>query len=127
MGKLSLSKWYTRIIAVFFVLIIFSLISDYLNFGFRPETMHKIFHVIVGLIVVWFGWNNEAFWRPFPFINGSFFTFVALFGWLFPNFGGLDTFNFTDTILHSIVGLSGLVVGFLEIAGKPSKLSTIKM
>jgi len=127
MKKQFLSKWYTRIIGVFFILIIFSLISDYLRFGFRPETMHKIFHVIVGLIIVWFGWNNEAFWRPFAFINGSFFIFVALFGWLFPDFGGLDAFNFTDTVLHSIVGLSGVVIGFLEIANKSPKLSPKQM
>jgi len=108
---MNLSKWYTRIIGVFFVLIIISLGSDYLQFGFRPETMHKIFHVGLGILIIYFGWNNKNWWHGFPLINGSFFTFVALFGLLFPDFANLDAFNTTDTVLHSIVGLSGLAIG----------------
>lgn len=107
-------KWYTRIVGIFFALVSISLISDYFSFGFRPETMHKLFHVIVGVAILKIGWNNEKAWKPFSLINGGFFTYVALFGWLFPDFGSLDAFNRVDTILHSIVGLSGLVVGVLE-------------
>ena len=106
------AKWYTRIIGVFFILIIISLINDYLKFGFTAETMHKIFHIGVGIIVVYYGWNNPRWWRPFALINGSFFTFVAIFGFLFTDFAGLDAFNTLDTTLHSIVGLSGLIIGF---------------
>ena len=115
MKKLFLAKWYTRIIGVFFILVVFSLVSDYLKFGFRPETMHKVFHVVFGLAIVYFGWKSDAWWKTFPIINGIIFSFVALFGWLFPDFGSLDAFNFLDTILHSIVGLSGLVVGLLAL------------
>jgi hypothetical protein len=114
MEKHSLVKWYTRIIGIFFTLVVISLIMDSVKFGFGVETMHKIFHVILGVIVLKIGWNNEKFWRPFALANGGFFTYVALVGWLFPNFGGLDAFNFVDTVLHSIVGLSGLVVGFWD-------------
>ncbi len=110
-----LSKWYTRIIGVFFVLVIFSLIPDYFRFGFRPETMHKIFHIILGMVVVWFGWSSEAWRKFFPFASGGFFVFVAGFGFLFPDFGGLDAFNLTDTVLHTIVGLSGLAIGFRDM------------
>ena len=113
-----LPKWYTRIIGIFFILIVFSLLSDYFYFGFRPETMHKIFHVILGMMVVWLGWSSEAWWKSFPFINGGFFIFVASFGFLFPDFGGLDAFNFTDTVLHTIVGLSGFAIGFRDIFRK---------
>jgi hypothetical protein len=74
--------------------------------------MHKIFHVILGVVVVRYGWSSEAWWKFFPFANGSFFLFVASFGLLFPDFSGLDAFNFTDTVLHTIVGLSGLAIGF---------------
>jgi len=109
--KINLQKGYTRIIGIFFVLVALSLISDYLMFGFRAETMHKIFHVILGLLIIKFGWNNKKFWKPFCIVNGAFFTYIALFGWIFPDFGGLDAFNFVDTTLHSIVGLSGLAIG----------------
>ena len=111
-------RWYTRIIGVFFILVAVSLISDYISFGFRAETMHKIFHVALGIIVVYAGWNNKRFWRPFSLVNGAFFAYVALFGWIFPDFAGLDTFNRTDTILHSIVGVSGLIIGSFKGKGK---------
>lgn len=114
------AKWYTRIIGAFFVLVFFSLVSDYLAFGFGPETMHKVFHVILGAIVVWFGWRSEAWWRTFPLANGAFFSFVAVFGLLFPDFGGLDAFNRLDTILHSIVGVSGLAIGFFAREASPT-------
>gem|GEM_PF-979847 len=107
-------KWYTRVIGVFFILVSISLIADFAQFGFRPETMHKIFHVLLGIIIVKFGWNNEAWWKPFALTNGSFFTFVALSGLIFPDFGGLDAFNNLDTILHSIVGVSGLIIGSIK-------------
>lgn len=112
MPKQFLSKWYTRVIGVAFLLVVFSLASDYLQFGFRPETMHKVFHVIMGIIVLRLGWSNTLWWKAFPLGNGAFFSFVAAFGWTFPNFGGLDAFNFVDTVLHSIIGLSGLAIGF---------------
>lgn len=42
---MTLTKWYTRIIGIFFLLVIVSLVFDYLKSGFTAETMHKIFHV----------------------------------------------------------------------------------
>jgi len=111
--KNNLAKLYTHVIAVAFLLVFFSLAADYARFGFRPETMHKVFHVILGGVILRFGWNNPLWWKAFPWANGAFFSFTALFGLLFPDFGGLDAFNRIDTVLHSIVGGSGLLVGFL--------------
>ena len=109
--KIILGKLYTRAIGVAFILVIISLLIDLQKFGFRPESMHKIFHIVLGVIVVWYGWNNKRWWITFPLINGAFFSFVAVFGLLFPDFGGLDAFNATDTILHSFVALSGFGIG----------------
>lgn len=111
---MCMAKWYLRIVGIFFVLVSVSLIADFIAFGFRPETMHKIFHVALGSIVLAYGWSNPLWWRAFALGNGAFFSFVALFGILFPDFGGLDAFNRTDTILHAIVGLSGLIIGYLD-------------
>ncbi len=108
-----LQKWYTRAIGIFFLLVFLSLVADFREFGHRAETWHKIFHCLVGAGVLTFGWNNEGFWRPFCIINGSFFVFVAAFGWVFPDFGGLDAFNRLDTTLHSMVGSLGLLIGLL--------------
>ncbi|MGH8708545.1 MAG: hypothetical protein ACREVD_10870 [Burkholderiales bacterium] len=106
-----LQKWYTRGIGIFFVLVLLSLIADYLEFGHRPETWHKIFHVLVGAAILAVGWSNERVWRPFCLVNGAFFAFVAAFGWTFPDFAGLDAFNRLDTVLHSFVGGAGLLIG----------------
>ena len=110
----NLQKLYTRIIGIFFVWIIFTLIFDYIKFGLRLETFHKIFHIMLGIVVLVYGWSNEKFWKPFCISNGIFFASAALFGFSFPNYYGLDAFNRIDTILHSIVGLSGLIIGFLK-------------
>ncbi len=96
------------------MLVFISLVADYYQFGHRPETWHKIFHVSLGTIVLYYGWSNQRFWKPFCLANGAFFTFVALFGFTFPDFANLDAFNRLDTILHSIVGISGLLIGFLR-------------
>ena len=114
MKKNELKMWYTRIIGVLFILVAVTLIIDYLKFGFRAETMHKIFHVILGILIVAFGWSNEKFWKPFCLANGSFFIFIALFGLIFPNFANLDAFNSIDTLLHGIVGISGLMIGLTK-------------
>jgi len=114
MKSTSLQKYYTRIIGIFFLLVAISLIFDFIKFGHRPETWHKIFHVLLGTIVIKFGWSNEKFWKPFCLANGSFFIFIALFGLIFPNFANLDAFNSIDTLLHGIVGISGLMIGLTK-------------
>lgn len=111
MNARSLQKWYTRGIGIFFVLVAVSLIADYSEFGHRPETWHKLFHVAVGGAILVVGWRNENVWRPFCLVNGAFFLFVGAFGWTFPDFGGLDAFNRLDTILHTLVGATGLLIG----------------
>ena len=102
----------------FFLLVAVSLAADYLRLGFRPETMHKVFHVLLGALVARYGWNSAAWWRTFPLANGGFFCFVGLFGWLFPDFGGLDAFNRMDTLLHSAVGSSGVLIGVFARPGE---------
>lgn len=114
MGSKYLQKWYTRVIGIFFVLVFITLVTDYSNFGFRLETWHKLFHVVLGIIVLYYGWNNEKFWKPFSLSNGIFFTLAALFGFMFPDFANLDAFNRLDTILHGIVGVTGLATIFLQ-------------
>ena len=57
----NFQKWYTRIIGVFFVLVFIALVTDFLKFGHRPETWHKLFHILLGTVVLYFGWSNEKF------------------------------------------------------------------
>jgi hypothetical protein len=110
----SAYQWYTRVVGVYFALIIIPLILDYNEFGFRPETMHKVFHILVGAAVLRWGWNDARWWKPFTITTASFFSFVTMFGWLFPNFGMpvLEAFGLNDTLLHAAVALSGIIVTF---------------
>ncbi len=110
-GRLWLAKWYTRTIAVAFILVTISLVADYLQFGFRGETIHKLLHIGIGIALTIFAWNNERWWKPCCFADGVVFTTLALIGWTYPNLGGLDTFNLQDTVLHGIVGISGFGIG----------------
>jgi hypothetical protein len=113
-----MQKWYTRAIGIFFTLVAVSLVLDYREYGHRPETWHKLFHVVVGVSILAAGWRDERFWRPFCLVNGGFFLFVGAFGWTFPDFAGLDAFNRLDTVLHTLVGVSGLLAGIP--GGKPA-------
>ncbi len=110
----SLSKCYTRIIGTFFLLVSISLIIDLISYSFRPETMHKIFHVLLGIIVIYYGWNSRQFQKYFPIINGLFFTYITLFGFLFHDFADLDAFNSLDNFLHLIVGVSGIAIAIID-------------
>ena len=113
MYNINLQKWYTRIIGIYFVFILVSLVVDFFEFGYRLETWHKIFHVFIGVFVIYYGWNNPKFWRTFCLVNGAFFSFVALFGFVWSDLGmpDLEAFGLEDRILHNIVGVSGLVIG----------------
>ena len=108
---MNLQKCYTRTIGVFFFLIIISLVTDLTIKGYSAETWHKLFHILLGAIIIGFAWNNSTWWKPFCIANGAFFLFVALFGISFPHFAGLEAFNTTDTVLHAVVGITGLLIG----------------
>ncbi len=110
---MNVSKWYTRVIGILFLLVAVTLVTDYMRNGFTHETFHKILHVAIGVLVVAYGWSRKTFWLKFCLVNGAFFTCVALAGWVYPDLGGLDAFNFLDTVLHTIVGLSGLASYFI--------------
>lgn len=107
-------RWYTRIVGVLFVFVLVPLINEAMNNGNTPELWHKAFHVILGSLILHFGWDNEKFSKIFCIANGAFFFYVALFGWVFPNFAGLDAFNLMNSVIYSIIGGFGLIIGFLK-------------
>lgn len=111
----SAAKYYTRIISVLFVLVVISLISDTLKHGYSYETLHKLLHIGIGTYGILFLWNTaEKNYKTFALANGILFGLMALTGWVFPDLLNLDAFNRVDTVLHSIVGLSGVAAYFYE-------------
>ncbi len=109
--KITLAKWYTRLIGIAFLFVTISLINDYIKFGLQIETGHKALHIVIGAAIITWAWKNERLWKPLCFGNGIVFGGLALIGWIFPDLGGLATFNFTDTTLHTAVGFFGLGIG----------------
>ena len=120
----NIQKYYTRIIGIYFLLIILTLIIDFYNNSHRPETWHKLFHILLGIIIIKFGWSNKNFWKPFSIFNGLLFLFAAAFGFTFPSFAnelGLEAFSISDTYLHAIVGILGIVVYFSDAISSTRK------
>lgn len=113
---MNLQKAYTAVIGfAFLVLVGFTLVRDAVQNGITLETVHKLTHVAVGV------WAAVIFVKKldqhvaFALFNGFFYGAFAVVGWFVPDFLGIDAFNRTDTILHSLVAGAGLLVGFLGL------------
>ena len=107
------AKYYTRIISVFFLLIVITLITDTIKNGYSYETIHKLLHIGIGTYGLIFLWDTKRKnYRKFALYNGILFAIVALTGWIYPDLFSLDAFNKVDTILHSIVAITGLTAYF---------------
>lgn len=108
-------KWYTRAIGIFYVLLVTTLILDLMNKGVNLETWHKVLHIGIGVYAVWLGfYARNANYKAFCLFNGILFGAFAVIGWIKPDFLGIDAFNRLDTILHTIVSGSGLIIGFMK-------------
>jgi len=106
----KVSVYILRGIGVFYILVAITLVADILKFGVRPETFHKVLHVCLGIVYVIASYKASAgSIRALLTFNTVFFGIVALTGWFFRDLGGLDAFNTTDTILHTIVATVSLV------------------
>ena len=57
MRSKNYAKYYMRIISVFFLLIIITLITDLIKNGFTYETLHKVIHISIGTYGILFLWN----------------------------------------------------------------------
>ncbi len=106
-------KWYTRVIGIFYVLLVTTLILDLMKAGVNLETWHKILHIGIGVYAVWLGfYARNADYKAFCLANGVLFGLFAVTGWINPDFLGIAAFNRLDTILHTIVSSTGLIIGF---------------
>ena len=109
----KLQKWYTRFIGIFYLIFITTLITDLIRNGYGLETWHKLLHIGIGIYAIRLGWFvKNANYKVFCLFNGFLFGAFAITGWINPGFLGIDAFNRLDTILHTIVSGSGLIVGF---------------
>ena len=107
---MNFAKLYTWVVGgLFLVAVGYTLTVELVSKGVTLEAGHKALHVLLGIwaavIVVR---NLESQYRLFALVNGILWGAVATFGWTMPDFHGLDAFNRLDTILHTIVSVTGL-------------------
>ncbi|MGH6771490.1 MAG: hypothetical protein ACRECO_21015 [Xanthobacteraceae bacterium] len=108
---MSFAKLYTWVVGGLFVVAVgFTLAMELLTKGVTLEAGHKALHVLIGFwaVAIVVG-KRESQYRTFALTNGVLWGAVAIVGWTLPDFHGLDAFNRLDTILHTIVSVTGLL------------------
>lgn len=116
---MNLARLYTWIIGgLFLVAVGTTLAIELATRGATLEAGHKALHVAIGvwaMLIVARKLTSQ--YRKFALFNGVLWGCVAIFGWLIPDFHGLDAFNRLDTILHTGVAVTGLLSGlFPEVS-----------
>ena len=99
---------------LFVVAVGYTLAHELVTEGVTLEAGHKALHVLIGFwAVVIVVKNLESQYRIFALTNGILWGVVAIVGWTMPDYLGLAAFNRLDTILHTIVSVTGLSSAFL--------------
>jgi len=125
MAKTPAQLW-TLIVSILFVFAVgASLLFDTLKNGVSLETGHKLSHILVGIVGLLI-FRNASKARSFVLFNVAVYGAVAATGYLSaltygafagtafigPSILNIDAFNLVDTVLHSIVVISGLIAAF---------------
>ena len=107
---MNFAKLYTWVVGgLFLVAVGHTLAVELATKGVTLEAGHKALHVAIGVwAVVIVVRKLEPQYRLFALVNGILWGAVAIVGWTMPDFHGLDAFNRIDTILHTIVAVTGL-------------------
>ena len=112
---MNFAKLYTWVVgAAFLIAVGATLAIELITKGVTLEAGHKALHVLIGFwalaIIVK---KLEPQYRLFALTNGILWGAVAIVGWIYPDLHGLDAFNRLDTILHTIVSVTGLAAAAL--------------
>jgi hypothetical protein len=112
---MNFAKLYTWVVGGLFVVAVgFTLAMELITRGVTLEAGHKALHVALGFWAIAIVVRNlEPQYRTFALVNGILWGGVAIVGWIFPDLHGLDAFNHLDTILHTVVSVTGLASFFL--------------
>ena len=112
---MNLAKLYTWVVGgLFLVAVGYTLAVELATKGVTLEAGHKALHVLIGVwAAVIIVKRLEPQYRIFALTNGILWGAVAVVGWTMPDFHGLEAFNRIDTILHTIVSVTGLAAAGL--------------
>lgn len=112
---MNFAKLYTWVVGGLFVIAVgYTLAHELVTKGITLEAGHKALHVLIGFWAVAIVVKKlEAQYRVFALVNGVLWGAVAIVGWTMPDYLGLEAFNRLDTILHTVVSVTGLLSAFL--------------
>ena len=112
---MNFAKIYTWVVGGLFLLAVgYTLAVEFVTEGATLEAGHKALHVALGLWAVFIvvgKWETQ--YKLFALTNGILWGAVAIVGWTMPDYLGLAAFNRLDTILHTIVAVTGLLSALL--------------
>jgi hypothetical protein len=82
---------------------------------FHVNTLHNVIHLASGAIALWVAYASEKAARLYFQIFGVVYALVALLGLLYGNAPilGLVANNTADTILHAVIAVVALYLGFV--------------
>lgn len=81
---------------------------------FEVDTFHNLIHLLTGIIAIGVAIKGEVAAQSFAKIFGILYLLLGVIGLFWPNdlFLGLIEINLADDILHIVLGVSLLFIGY---------------
>ncbi len=111
-------------------LIAYSILGFFMNpiLGiFAVDTLHNIVHLVSGILAIWFARQGDDKGAMYAKVFGIVYLLVAVLGFMQASSGkilGLLAINGADNILHVILAVVLLYVGFMMKPAQPTSTPT---
>jgi hypothetical protein len=110
-----MAKKLVMLLGVVFVLVgLLGFVNNPVLGLFAVDTLHNIVHLLSGVLALFFAAKGEDAAKSFAKVFGVVYALVALLGLLIPgeSIFGLLTVNLADDMLHVVLALVFLWIGF---------------
>jgi len=108
------AKLYAKVNGV--LLLIIGIIGFFTSefLGIRFDPLHNIVHLVIALIALYIGFGNfpEASALSFAKTFGLIYIVLGIMGFFLPDFFGLISLELQENLLHLILGIWGIWIGF---------------
>ena len=81
---------------------------------FQVNTLHNVIHLLSGILALYFGSQSESAAKSYAKVFGIIYGLVTILGFVLPdgNVLGLFTVNMADNILHLVLAVVFLYIGY---------------
>lgn len=96
--------------------------DDHLLGLFHVNALHNVIHLLSGAVALGVGLSSDKGSRYYFQIFGVVYALVAVLGFVYGDKAilGLVSNNMADTLLHVVIALSALTLGFTHVADDKS-------